>query len=124
MSRATERIQRILPNLTPKYIRCYDSPKYADRYTIVFTGNFPGRNGRCYTIGCSVNPYHPQGIGSHEDYDTIIDRPKYAHLGKKVKYKSLPPMVQYAVLWDYIDYWKIPRSEEIKAEFERLNGKY
>jgi len=73
-------------------------------------------------LGCSSNPYHPQGIGSHDDYDFVIDKPKYSHLGKKIKYADLPPKVRYAVLSDYIHYWRIPLTEEIRSQAQKLSG--
>ena len=97
-----------MPNGLPRYVRCYDNGgKTADRYNIVFTGNFKGREGRCYVLGCSALPFHPQGIGSHEDYDHVIDKPSYKHLGKKVTFETLPEDVKRCVLQDYCDYWEL-----------------
>ena len=103
-----ERYNSLIPNGIPKYIRCYDAgEEVGDRYTIVFTGNFKDRKGRCYYLGCSENPFHPQGIGQHGESDTMIDQPSYKHLGKKVKFETLPEKVKIAVMNDYKDYWEI-----------------
>ncbi len=121
MSKATERKERLLPNGTPRYVRCYDDggtnggTNY-DRFTIVFTGNFKGRNGRCNYIGCSENPFHPQGVGQHGESETSIDTPAYSHLGKKVKFETLPEKVKELVLSDYMEYWGI---EIIKDYYEQ-----
>ena len=106
MSKASERKERLLPNGTPRYIRCYDNGgETADRYTIVFTGNFKGRNRRCHFVGCSERPFHPQGIGLHGDHDSVIDYPSYSHLGKKVKFETLPEDVRTLVMSDYRTFW-------------------
>jgi len=123
-----ERIDRLLPRvagrLKPRYIRCYDGGEsIGDRYTIVYTGNFKGRNGRCHFLGCSSNPYHPQGIGIHQEHANVIDCPKYSHLGKKVCFSTLPPKVRIAVLYDYMDLWGIPK-EYIQADIESLKFEY
>lgn len=120
-----ERIDRLLPRvagrLKPRHIRCYDGGEEIwDRFTIVFTGNFKGRNGRCHYFGCSSNPYHPQGFGQHQEHSNPIDYPKYSHLGKKVCFSALPTMVRIAVLYDYIDFWGIPK-DYIKPEIEFIS---
>jgi len=102
----TERKTRILPNGIPKYVRCYDNGgKTLDRYTIVYTGNYKGRNGRCEYLGCSENPFH--GIGQHGESAEIIDKPSYKHLGKKINFISLPEQVKKAVMQDYNEYWEL-----------------
>jgi len=103
----SERKERILPGGIPKYIRCYDNGgKTADRYTIVFTGNYKGRNG-CDYYGCSGDPFHPLGIGLHDWSQDIIDKPTYSHLGKKVKFEILPENVKEAVIQSYSSTWEI-----------------
>ena len=111
-----ERLNRLLPNGIPKHIRCYDAgEKIGDRYTIVYTGNFKGRNRRCHIFGCSGNPFHPQGIGLHDDYGFIIDKPKHGHLGKKVKFETLPKNVKHAIYRDYGDFWQLDLNKNIEA---------
>ncbi len=103
-----DRIFKLLPNNKPKYIRCYDNEgKSADRYTIVFTRlNARGYKG-CLYLGCNREPFHPQGIGMHGESPTSIDRPKYSHLGKRIKFDDLPAEVQKCVLLSYKDIWAI-----------------
>jgi len=101
------RAERLMPGGIPKYIRCYDNGgKTTDRYTIVFTGNYAGRRG-CDVFGCSGHPSHPQGVGIHDTYDTIIDRPRYSHLGKRVTFDQLPAPVQKHIYVSYRDLWRL-----------------
>ena len=102
------REEQFMPNGIPKKIRCYDNGSETfDRYTVVYTGNYKGRGGWCHYIGMSENPYHPQGFGQHGESPDVIDRPKYAHLGKKIAFEGLPPDCQSAVINDYKDIWRI-----------------
>jgi len=97
-----------MPNGIPRNVRCYDNGgETFDRYTIVYTGNYAGRGGRCAYVGCSDDPFHPQGFGIHESSRDIIDRPKYSHLGKKVKFETLPKNVKKLVIRDYKDIWNL-----------------
>jgi len=108
MSKATERKERLLPGGIPTYVRCYDNGgSTADRYTIVFSGNFKGRNRRCYYIGCSSTPFHPQSICQHGDSADVIDKPKYSHLGKKVKFETLCDDVKKVIMSDYNEFWEL-----------------
>lgn len=87
-------------------MRCYDNQgESADRYTIVFTGNYRGRNGSCLYLGCNAHPFHPQGIGMHGESPEPIDRPGYSHLGRKIAFEALPEDVQKLVLSDYRELW-------------------
>ncbi len=103
-----DRINRLLPSNKPKYIRCYDNGgKSADRYTIVFTRlNSRGYKG-CLYFGCNREPMHPQGIGMHGEAPTAIDRPAYAHLGKRVQFFDLPEEVRKCVRNSYRYIWGI-----------------
>jgi hypothetical protein len=78
------RFERLMPNGTPRYIRIYDNGgKTFDRYTVVFTHNFPNRNRKCLVRAMSKNPKSPQGFQYVGEYNEIIDFPSYSHLGKK-----------------------------------------
>jgi hypothetical protein len=108
MNNSTKRKERILPNGTPRYVRCYDNGgDTADRYTIVFTGNFPDRDRQCYYYGCSGDPSHALGIGMLDSHDKVIDRPTYSHLGKKVKFETLPEKVRKTIISYYKDFWRL-----------------
>jgi hypothetical protein len=99
------RTERLLPNNTPKYIRVYDNGgESCDRYTVVFTGNYKGRNG-CDYLAMSARPFHPQGFGQHGWHQYVIDRPAYSHIGKKLKFSDLPIDCQKLVLSDYKAIW-------------------
>ena len=91
----------------PRWIRCYDNGgKSFDRYTVVFTGNYHGRNG-CDYLAMSEHPFHPQGFGQHGWNQNVIDRPTYSHLGKKIKFEDLPEDCQKLVASDYKEIWGI-----------------
>lgn len=81
------RENRLLPGGVPRYTRIYDNggpdapDGSVDRYTVVFTGNYRGRDGICRYVSMSGAPFHPQGIGQHGEQDRPIDRPRYGHLG-------------------------------------------
>lgn len=108
MSKAkVDRKNRLLPNGIPKYVRCYDNGgETADRYTVVFTGNYAGREG-CDNLGMSAFPFHPYGVCYYDNHNQIIDKPTYSHLGKKIKFTDLSPDAQRCVLKYYNEYWQL-----------------
>jgi len=107
-AKVTERISRLMPNGTPRYVRCYDDEGGGDRYTIVFTGHYRHKTGGDIVyIGANAHPFHPQGIGQHGSARESIDRPAYSHLGKKVTFESLPTDVQKMVRRTYVDLWDL-----------------
>ena len=75
-------------------IKCYDSPKFGDRYTVVFLDQ-PERGGMFVCLGMSERPFHPQGIGQHSAAQ--LGR----HLGKRVAFTDLPNDCQKAVLQEW-----------------------
>ena len=105
------RLKSLQPDGIPKYIRCYDNGgKTLDRYTVVFTGNYTHKTSReHWYLGMNAAPFHPQGIGQHGSSPTQIDRPKYSHLGRKIKFQNLPKECRicvsqtYQYLWDFTD---------------------
>lgn len=111
------RRQRVLPNDLPKYVRCYDNGGVdkkdgsVDRYTVVFTGRYSGRNG-CEYLGMSGAPFHPQGVGQHGWNQNVIDRPKYSHLGKRIKFFDLPRDCQVCVMRDYLLAWRLSNEDD------------
>ena len=107
------REERFLPGGVPRWIRCYDNGgSTADRYTIVFSGKNGG-----FTLYCSENPFHPQGVGQHEDGrvdealiwggDPIEAKRMRAVLGPRLPFEELPARVREAVLADYNAAWRI-----------------
>ncbi len=103
------RKEQLMPNGIPRYVRCYDLQNTCDRYTVVFTGNYAGREG-CDYLGMSGAPFHPQGFGQHGWNLDVIDRPTYKHLGKKIKFTDLPEDCQKLVLSDYKEIWRLNES--------------
>jgi hypothetical protein len=58
----------------------------------------------------SNDPFSPLGFGQYGESNHIpIDRPKYSHLGKKIKFQDLPEdcktlvLQDYKYLWDFTD---------------------
>ena len=101
------RIERLMPNGVPRYVRCYDNDGQTfDRYTVVFTGNYKGRKG-CNYLAMSEHPTHPQGLGQHGWSNHIIDRPIYSHLGERIKFEQLPEDCKGVVISDYVEIWGI-----------------
>lgn len=107
------RTERFFKNGIPKYVRCYDNGgETADRYTVVYTGRYRHMTGGEFLyIAMSGYPTHPQGIGQHGGSRNLIDRPKYAHLGKKISFDALPEDCQRVVLFDYRELWNIPEKD-------------
>lgn len=114
-----ERIERLMPGGIPKYIRAYDNGGESfDRYTVVYTGNYNniGVKKRTYNprqsylyVGMSEHPFAPSGFGQHGETDSIIDRPAYGHLGKKITFNELPEDCKKLVVSDYKDLWELTK---------------
>jgi len=107
-----ERIQNLLPFGIPKKIRCYDNGGNnaggsCDRYTVVFTGNYKGRDGCDYFAMNSIPFNHSYGIMLSCWDSNIIDYPTYSHLGKKIQFVDLPLDCQKAILFEYLMIWDI-----------------
>lgn len=102
------RIQILLPEGKPKYVRCYDNGgKTLDRYTVVFTGRYTHKTGRAFWyLGMNASPFH--GIGQHgETMYMPCDRPGYSHLGRKIDFSQLPDECKEATLNTYTYLWDI-----------------
>lgn len=85
------RQERLLPGGAPKYLRVYDGDT-ADRYTVIFTGRYRGRDGVEY-IAMSSTPTSPLGIYQHGWHPDAIDLDRWGyapavgkkcHLGKRI----------------------------------------
>ena len=111
-----QRRERLLPGGIPRYVRVYDNGGPAtekgtiDRYTVVFSGNYRGRQRLCRYLGMSGAPFHPQGFGQHGESETIIDWPTYGHLGKKIKFQDLPEDCQKLAMGYYLYYWDLEKK--------------
>lgn len=67
-----------------------------DRYTIAFKGYRVEGYGMVYPyLACSDYPFHPQGYGMHGEGKEFITG---KHLGKRVRFDSLPTDVQCFIL--------------------------
>lgn len=121
-----DRINNLLPNGMPKWVRIYDNgATTVDRYTVVFTGNYNGvglkrgeRSNMIHPyIGMSAAPYHPQGFCQHgESTLRCIDvngwgfapmMGKKNHLGKRISFGELNHDCQRVILNDYIALWQL-----------------
>lgn len=115
-----QRRARLMPGGIPRWIRVYDLPNTADRYTVVFskkaTRYADGTRTFDY-IGMSSMPFHPQGIGQHgESKWHPVDRNGSAwppaigrkcHLGTRIRFEDLPADCQKLVLSDYKELWQL-----------------
>lgn len=125
--RQAQRMDSLLPGGIPRYVRCYDNGgESADRYIVVYSGHYPGRNTWCQYVTMSKDPYCPQGVCLHGESLTIIDRSyakgegrfrdgfppavgrKHPFLGKRIPFEELPPDCQKVVLQDYRELWSLP----------------
>lgn len=119
-----DRLNRLLPNGYPRYVRCYDSGKSGDRYTVVFNGRYnnretPSRREYIY-MGMNAAPFHPQGICQLGYSKHLIDvkdgrwTPNYGdsnHLGKRIHWHELPKDCQKAALHAYKEIWDLYAAE-------------
>lgn len=122
MSKKQDRIDRLLPNGEPRWVRIYDAEdEFIDRYTVIFSGNYTGRNGQTQILGMSAEPTYPQGVCLHTSYYRPIDNDKWGfhpkvgqkiHLGKRIEFKNLPKKCKEIVLQDYKDIWGINEMSE------------
>lgn len=93
----------------PIGVRCYDNGGVdakgsVDRYTVVYTGRYRHLTAREQLyVSMSGSPFHPMGMGQHGSAATEIDRPSYAHLGKKISFDALPEDCQRLVMNDCFD---------------------
>jgi len=97
----------------PIKVRCYTNDgETIDRYTIVFSGNYRDRTDRQFwSLCCSGNPTHPQGVGSLGEDRQQIDYPTYGHLGSKIAFRELPTEVQSLVVCYYLDLWNFTNDK-------------
>jgi len=122
-----QRLQRLLPNGYPRYVRVYDNGgKTVDRFTVVFSGRYNNRvdrKSREYLhLGMSGNPFSPQGFCQLDGSQHIIDvdekerrwAPGYGksnHLGKRIHWHELPADCQKAALHTYKEIWDLYAAE-------------
>lgn len=110
-------MRQLFKDGAPRYIRCYDNGGQSyDRYTVVFTKKKHG--GEFVYLGMSEYPHHPQGFGQHGYSETLIDKPSYSHLGKRIRFNDLPTDCKALVMQDYEYIWEITEEElnQVKNE--------
>jgi hypothetical protein len=87
-----------------------------DRYTVVFSGNFAGRNGRCHYLAMNGRPFHPQGFGQHGESGRVIDAVSGFPTrmgsaapfgGRRIPFENLPDDCRAAVICDYKAIWNL-----------------
>jgi len=104
----------------PRWIRCYDNGgESVDRYTVVYTrlqGKYP--RGYCAYVAMSAYPFHPQGVGMHGGHMGRIDRPRYSHLGKRIRFRDLPTDCKRLVVQDYTELWGDANKKKSNAWIE------
>lgn len=120
------RLECLMPNGIPKYIRAYDNGgESCDRYTVVYTGKYrtlgvkrggPRVMGWFQYVSMSASPFHPQGFGQHGEHSQQIDVNKWGfapamgrknHLGTRISFTQLPPDCQKLVISDYKAIWQL-----------------
>lgn len=69
-----------------------------DRYTVIFTGSFPGRRPGEY-------PYLTGG--EHESGAVTRGRPPAERLGREVEFSELPERVQRRTMREYRRLWNL-----------------
>lgn len=111
----TKRLNNLLPNGMPKYVRVYDDGSSIDRYTVVFTGRYRGKGNFMY-LAMNAAPFHPQGFGQHGESGRQIDVNKSGfapamgrknHLGRRIPFSVLPDDCRQLVLKDYREIWSL-----------------
>lgn len=102
---------------SPKWVRCYDDRKSADRYTVIYAKR--KECGETPYVGMSAHPFHPLGIGMHGTHPGSMDADRHGfvpaigrktHLGWRIPFEELPPDCQRLVWSDYADYWEIENA--------------
>lgn len=84
-----------------KYLRIYDNlGRSFDRITVVFTRK--RFDGQFMHVAASETG---SGFYQHGYSDQHIDRPKYSHLGKKIKFYDLHPDLQTRIKEEYEEIW-------------------
>ena len=127
MTLKEQRLQRLLPNGYPRYVRVYDNGgKTTDRFVVVFSGRYNNRvesRKRQYLhLAMSENPLSPQGFCQLDSHDHIIDvdekehrwTPSYGksnHLGKRIHWHELPEDCRKAALHAYKEIWNLYAAE-------------
>ena len=121
-NKAQDRMNRLMPNGIPRYVRCYDNGGLEvggtiDRYTVVFTGNYRRDGDWFLHLGMSEEPNDPAGFCQHGSSPRQIDTTdggwavsvggKSGHLGTRIEFTDLPIACQGVVLEDYKDIWRL-----------------
>lgn len=82
-------------------ISCWDTPKYVDRYAVVYLDTLNER-GCVEILTMSGQPFHPQGVGQHTTMrlSNAAYRGRGGAFDKRICFADLPADCQRAVLDD------------------------
>jgi hypothetical protein len=105
-----DRYKSLVPDGTPRYLRCYTNEgtddETLDCITVVFTkkrvGSTKQRLGDFMYIATSSTG---AGFYQHDFSETLIDRPNGKHLGKKIGFTDLTADLQSLIMQEYLDFW-------------------
>ncbi len=115
-----KRLARFVPGGVPRHLRVFDNGgDTCDRYTAQFTGNYGSKTGggRWY-LHMRASPYHPQGVGMHDERHPQFGGYANAHArpsGKRIKFRDLPPDCQRAAMSDYLYLWDLAEEHDREA---------
>ncbi len=115
------RREKFMPGNVPKFVRCYDNSETdeatLDCFTVVFTGKYRDRktDGVFVFVAMNARPFHPQGIGMHDESRTQIDAPegwapaigRKCHLGRRIPFQQLPRDCRRLVMHVYLYLWDL-----------------
>ena len=118
--RQKQRIDNLLPNGKPRWIRCYDNGEGS--YVAIFTGRYTHKTSRQHWgVEMDAHPFHPQGVGLHFEYPYQVDAMdgkwppaigRKNHLGTRIQFDDLPADCQKLVMRDYLYLWDLPGGEK------------
>jgi len=121
------REEKLMPGGIPRWVRIYDNEgETADRYTVVYAGNYnrigqdrrePLSHPTHPVVSMSDNPFHPQGVCCHDEFEYMIDCQGHfhippaigrkCHLGKRITFNDLPLDCQKVVINNYKNIWQL-----------------
>lgn len=119
-----ERVDKFIPNGTPRWVRVYDSgEEFNDRYTVVYTGRYRHNTGGVFwyigmnSYGCGCHGEHTRQIDVKDGFPPAIGRKN--HLGKRIKWDDLPEDCKKFALSTYKDLWNL--NFEYTADYVVFN---
>jgi len=132
LTKFSRRREKFMPGNVPRFVRCYDNSETdeasADCFTVVFTGRYRDRKtgGMFVYVAMNARPFHPQGIGMHDESRTQIDAPegwapamgRKCHLGRRIPFQQLPRDCRRLVMHDYLYLWDlVPEAHGTEIDY-------